>query len=100
MTLFNILSLIINYYHGVNNNNRKCEAMTTDQQLEQNKKNVMAFYNLMFNQNNPAEAIKRYVGDVYIQHNPAVADGKTLSLSILRGWQKNIQESVSTSSVW
>ena len=73
--------------------------MTTDQQLEQNKKNVMAFYDLMFNQNNPAEAIKRYVGDVYIQHNPAVADGKTLSLSILRGWQKNIQESVSTSSV-
>ena len=100
MTLFNILSLIINYYHVVNNNNRKCEAMTTDQQLEQNKKNVMAFYDLMFNQNNPAEAIKRYVGDVYIQHNPAVADGKTLSLSILRGWQKNIQESVFTSSVW
>ena len=76
MTLFNILSLIINYYHVVNNNNRKCEAMTTDQQLEQNKKNVMAFYDLMFNQNNPAEAIKRYVGDVYIQHNPTVADGK------------------------
>ncbi len=48
----------------------------TDQQLEQNKKNVMAFYDLMFNQNNPAEAIKRYVGEVYIQHNPAVADGK------------------------
>jgi predicted SnoaL-like aldol condensation-catalyzing enzyme len=35
----------------------------------------MAFYDLMFNQNNPSEAIKRYV-DVYIQHNPAVADGK------------------------
>src|SRR4051812_38915513 len=24
---------------------------------------------------NPAEAVKMYVGDVYIQHNPAVADG-------------------------
>lgn len=46
------------------------------EQLETNKKTVMAFYDLMFNQNNPVEAIKRYVGDVYIQHNPAVADSK------------------------
>ncbi len=49
-------------------------AMTD--QLERNKKTVMAFYDLMFTQCQPAEAIERYAGDVYIQHNPAVADGK------------------------
>ena len=43
---------------------------------EQNKQNAMAFYDLMFNQCRPAEAIARYAGDVYIQHNPHVGDGK------------------------
>jgi len=38
-------------------------AMTD--QLERNKKTVMAFYDLMFNQCQPAKAIKRYAGDVY-----------------------------------
>ena len=46
------------------------------ERLELNKKNVMAFYDLMFNQCKPAEAIEQYAGDVYIQHNPHVGDGK------------------------
>ena len=46
------------------------------QDLEQNKRNARAFYDLMFNQCKPRAAIEKYVGDVYIQHNPEVADGK------------------------
>lgn len=48
--------------------------MATD--LETNKANVKAFYDLMFNQCRPAEAIEEYAGDTYIQHNPHVGDGK------------------------
>ena len=44
--------------------------------LERNKANVMAFYDLMFNQCQPRRAIERYAGAQYTQHNPHVADGK------------------------
>lgn len=44
--------------------------------LEKNKRTAIEFYDLMFNQCKPAEAIEKYAGDDYIQHNPMVADGK------------------------
>jgi predicted SnoaL-like aldol condensation-catalyzing enzyme len=47
--------------------------MTT---LEDNKKTAIAFYDLMFNQCRPREAIEKYSGAYYRQHNPHVADGK------------------------
>ena len=46
------------------------------QKPEENKRNAIAFYDLMFNQNQPALAIEKYAGNEYIQHNPHVADGK------------------------
>ena len=45
-------------------------------ELQQNKAVAQAFYDLMFNQCLPREAIEKYAGAEYFQHNPHVADGK------------------------
>jgi predicted SnoaL-like aldol condensation-catalyzing enzyme len=44
---------------------------------DQNRQNAMAFYDLMFNQCRPREAVERHVGTNYTQHNPHVADGRS-----------------------
>ena len=43
--------------------------------LEANKNNAIAFYRTAY-LGNPSEAVEKYVGAEYIQHNPLVADGK------------------------
>ena len=35
-----------------------------------NKANTLAFYDLAFNQHKLQEAVSKYVGKTYIQHNP------------------------------
>lgn len=42
--------------------------------LDQNKKNAIAFYKTAF-LGDPKTAVELYVGKEYIQHNPAVANG-------------------------
>jgi predicted SnoaL-like aldol condensation-catalyzing enzyme len=51
-------------------------TVSLDERLERKKRTVIAFYDLMFNQCRPAEAIERYAGATYTQHNPAVGDGR------------------------
>jgi predicted SnoaL-like aldol condensation-catalyzing enzyme len=48
----------------------------TEDTTQRRKDDVIAFYDLMFNQNRPAEAIERFAGAEYRQHNPEVGDGK------------------------
>jgi predicted SnoaL-like aldol condensation-catalyzing enzyme len=43
--------------------------------LERNKETVRAFYELAFNEKQPEEAVSRYVGSRYTQHNPMAGDG-------------------------
>jgi len=41
----------------------------------ENKKTVLAFYNLAFNDRQPVEAVAQYIGATYRQHNPKAQDG-------------------------
>ena len=45
--------------------------------LDLNKQSAMAIYGLMFNQCKPAEAVAKFVGQTYTQHNRHVTDGTT-----------------------
>ena len=44
--------------------------------LETNKKSAIAFYRTAY-LGNPRDAVEKFVGEVYIQHNPLVGDGKS-----------------------
>ena len=61
---------------------------SVNQQLEDNKKLVANLYQEVFGDKN-IEAVDKYIGDNYIQHNPAVADGKEALKAALKMWFKD-----------
>ncbi|MEQ8423476.1 MAG: nuclear transport factor 2 family protein [Cyclobacteriaceae bacterium] len=55
--------------------------------LDQNKQNAIAFYKMAF-EGNPRNAIEKFVGSEYIQHNPAVEDGPEGFIAYFEKMQK------------
>ena len=56
--------------------------------LENNKEVVKRFYQEFFGDLN-FEVANEYIGDVYIQHNPAVADGRQALIDAAKVWFQN-----------
>jgi predicted SnoaL-like aldol condensation-catalyzing enzyme len=63
-------------------------ASATSTQAADNQKIVVAFYEQFFNQHD-LTAADRYIGDVYIQHNPNVPNGRK---DFVAGFQKLFSE--------
>jgi predicted SnoaL-like aldol condensation-catalyzing enzyme len=59
---------------------------------ETNKQTVVAYYNLAFNDKQPEEAVAKYIGDRYIQHNPQAADGPEAFIGFVRGLAQQFPE--------
>jgi predicted SnoaL-like aldol condensation-catalyzing enzyme len=53
---------------------------------QQNKQTVLAYYNLAFNDKRPAEAVEKYGGSHYIQHNPQAPDGFEAFIQFVEGF--------------
>lgn len=62
--------------------------MTDPSALEQNKAVVREFYDLAFNQQQPREAARRFLGETYTQHYPATADGREAFVDFVTGFVK------------
>lgn len=54
--------------------------------LEQHKRTVREFLELAFNERQPEEAVARYVGRYYRQHNPQAPDGTEAFIAFVSGF--------------
>ena len=82
VTLFLLISVF--YAHGQTQSGYEKKI----QKQESNKKMVVEFYQELFGNKNP-DAINKYIGDKYIQHNPTLPDGKEALLQAVKVWFKD-----------
>jgi predicted SnoaL-like aldol condensation-catalyzing enzyme len=54
--------------------------------LERNKQTVVEFYELAFNGKQPEQAVEKYVGSQYIQHNPQAPDGTEAFIGFVKAF--------------
>ena len=54
--------------------------------LEENKRMVVEYYELAFNEHKPEEAVEKYVGSRYIQHNPQAPDGTEAFIAFVKAF--------------
>ncbi len=54
--------------------------------LERNKQTVIAFITRAFNDKQPADAVAKYVGSEYIQHDPQSPDGAEAFIQFATGF--------------
>jgi predicted SnoaL-like aldol condensation-catalyzing enzyme len=62
------------------------EGACSPAQVQRNKATVVAYYTTAFNDKKPEEAVARYGGAVYIQHNPQAADGFQAFIDFVKGF--------------
>lgn len=68
--------------------NKQIQTLSDNQkQIESNKKLVADFYQELFG-DKEVNAIDKYIGETYIQHNPSVADGKEALKQAVTQWFK------------
>jgi predicted SnoaL-like aldol condensation-catalyzing enzyme len=60
--------------------------------IERNKQTVVGFYELAFNGKQPTEAVEKYLGPQYIQHNPQAADGADAFIAFVTGFAGQFPE--------
>ncbi len=53
---------------------------------EKNKQTVLAYLNTALNEKRPAEAVEKYGGSQYIQHNPQAPDGFEAFVQFVEGF--------------